>query len=62
MHSHFQTDDKGVFSTSLSKEYEIAAKTFQLSHEDLKKLCIDSIDAVFDESVQIQLRNIMLCA
>ncbi|KAK2723263.1 adenosine deaminase-like protein isoform X2 [Artemia franciscana] len=43
------TDDKGVFSTSLTKEYEIAAKTFKLTVEQMWKISYDSIDHIFGE-------------
>jgi adenosine deaminase len=53
------TDDKGVFSTTLSSEYERAAKSFNLSREDLQKLCLDSIDVVFDDAVKEHLRTLL---
>ncbi|KAM8860480.1 N6-Methyl-AMP deaminase [Synchiropus picturatus] len=51
------TDDKGVFSTDLSQEYQIAASTFNLSHEDVWSLSEQAIDCVFaPETVKQQLR------
>lgn len=44
-----QTDDKGVFSTSLSEEYQLAAVTFDLSPNDLWRLSQDSINYAFCE-------------
>ncbi|XP_031832823.2 adenosine deaminase-like protein [Nomia melanderi] len=41
------TDDKGVFHTSLSKEYEIASSTFGLGWEELMKLCASSVEYAF---------------
>ncbi|XP_071447267.1 N6-Methyl-AMP deaminase [Hetaerina americana] len=41
------TDDKGVFSTSLSDEYCIAAKTFELDNDQLWQLSYDSINYAF---------------
>ena len=41
------TDDSGVFSTSLSKEYEHAREAFQLSSDDLFTLANASIDHSF---------------
>lgn len=41
------TDDKGVFHTSLSQEYKIASSTFNLSREQLIKLCLSSVQYVF---------------
>ena len=45
-----QTDDKGVFATSLSEEYHIAAQTFSLNQDDVRKLSLEAIDAVFEEN------------
>ena len=53
-----QTDDKGVFATSLSKEFAIASSTFGLSKQQLWQLSYDSIDFIFaDVSVKNQLRR-----
>ncbi|KAK3926959.1 Adenosine deaminase-like protein [Frankliniella fusca] len=41
------TDDKGVFSTSLSKEFELAAKTFNLSSLELCNCVAMAINASF---------------
>lgn len=41
------TDDHGVFQTSLSKEYAIAAKAFSLSEDDLWTLTLHSVDYTF---------------
>ncbi|XP_076675439.1 adenosine deaminase-like protein isoform X2 [Andrena cerasifolii] len=41
------TDDKGVFHTSLSREYEIAGTTFDLGREQLVKLCVASVQYAF---------------
>ena len=41
------TDDQGVFQTSLSKEYAIAAQAFQLSQDDLWTLVLQSVDYTF---------------
>ncbi|XP_055323946.1 adenosine deaminase-like protein [Sitodiplosis mosellana] len=41
------TDDFGVFSTSLSKELQIASDTFNLSSDDLIKLSRGAIDCSF---------------
>lgn len=43
----YRTDDQGVFNTSLSKEYEKAANTFNLSIEELWKMSWNSIDYSF---------------
>uniref|UniRef100_A0A4W6CX03 N6-Methyl-AMP deaminase n=1 Tax=Lates calcarifer TaxID=8187 RepID=A0A4W6CX03_LATCA len=41
------TDDKGVFCTDLSQEYQLAASTFGLSHEAIWKLSHQAIDCIF---------------
>uniref|UniRef100_A0A8C5FQD0 N6-Methyl-AMP deaminase n=1 Tax=Gadus morhua TaxID=8049 RepID=A0A8C5FQD0_GADMO len=52
------TDDKGVFSTDLSQEYELAATTFGLSHEDVWKLSQQAIDCTFaPETLKQQLKQ-----
>ncbi len=46
-----QTDDKGVFSTSLSEEYALAAQSFNLSQKELWNMSFQAIDHVFEEEV-----------
>ncbi|XP_056428457.1 adenosine deaminase-like protein [Hyla sarda] len=41
------TDDKGVFATDLSLEYEIAAKTFNLSSQQIWELSNQAINYIF---------------
>ena len=41
------TDDSGVFSTSLSREYAIAAQAFGLSHAELWALAEGAIAHTF---------------
>lgn len=54
-----QTDDKGVFATSLSKEYLIAARTFGLSRQQLWQLSYDTINWIFaDNDVKDELRRV----
>lgn len=43
-----QTDDKGVFSTTLSEEYSIMARTFNLTEEQVWNLSFRSIDYIFE--------------
>ena len=51
------TDDKGVFTSSLSDEYLAAAKTFGLSKMDLWQLSYDSINYIFEhDSIKEHLR------
>lgn len=52
------TDDSGVFSTSLSKEFAIAAHAFQLSNVQLWQLSEAAIDHTFlKEEEKEQLRK-----
>jgi len=55
---YLQTDDKGVFATSLSREYALAAETFNLARENLWDLSYDSINYIFaDDVVKKHLRT-----
>ncbi|XP_029952042.1 adenosine deaminase-like protein [Salarias fasciatus] len=52
------TDDKGVFCTDLSQEYQLAASTFGLSRADVWKLSQQAIDCIFaPEAVKQQLKQ-----
>ncbi|KAL3867509.1 hypothetical protein ACJMK2_044708 [Sinanodonta woodiana] len=52
------TDDKGVFSTSLSEEYCLVAETFGLTRNDIWTLSYNSIDLIFaEEAVKQDLRS-----
>ncbi|XP_037538978.1 adenosine deaminase-like protein [Nematolebias whitei] len=52
------TDDKGVFCTDLSQEYQLAASTFELGHEAVWRLSQQAIDWVFaDEALKQQLKQ-----
>lgn len=52
------TDDKGVFSTTLSNEYSLAAETFNLSPEQIWSLSSDAVDYIFaDNDVKERLRK-----
>lgn len=53
-----QTDDKGVFCTDLSQEYQLAASTFGLSREAVWNLSEQAIDCIFaQDGVKQQLRH-----
>ena len=49
------TDDKGVFSTTLSEEYAIAGETFFLSHEELWQLALHAVDHIFELDLKNEL-------
>lgn len=52
------TDDKGVFCTDLSQEYQLAASTFDLSREAVWKLSHEAIDCIFaPDAVKQQLKQ-----
>lgn len=52
------TDDKGVFCTELSQEYQLAASTFGLSREAVWKLSQQAIDCIFTpDTVKQRLRE-----
>uniref|UniRef100_A0A8C3K0N8 Adenosine deaminase like n=1 Tax=Calidris pygmaea TaxID=425635 RepID=A0A8C3K0N8_9CHAR len=52
------TDDKGVFATDLSHEYELAAKTFSLTPSQMWDLSYESINYIFASSdVKSKLRE-----
>ncbi|KAL2712210.1 adenosine deaminase-like protein [Vespula squamosa] len=42
------TDDKGLYDTTLSKEFEIASTTFDLKKDDLINICKSSIECSFN--------------
>ena len=42
------TDDKGVFATTLSREYHLAADAFKLDYRSLWNLSVESINFIFD--------------
>lgn len=42
-----QTDDYGVFETTLSQEFEIATKSFELTGKDLERILLESVQHAF---------------
>ena len=53
-----QTDDKGVFATSLSEEYSLAAEAFNLNAEQLWQMSYQAIDFIFaGDDIKQQLRQ-----
>ncbi|EJK51662.1 hypothetical protein THAOC_29146 [Thalassiosira oceanica] len=42
------TDDAGIFATTLTREYALVAKAFHLSKIDLSNMLIDSVETIFD--------------
>ncbi|RVE71687.1 hypothetical protein OJAV_G00054180 [Oryzias javanicus] len=52
------TDDKGVFCTDLSQEYQLVASTFGLSQKEMWKLSQQAIDCIFaEDAVKQQLKK-----
>ncbi|XP_014298641.1 adenosine deaminase-like protein [Microplitis demolitor] len=52
------TDDKGVFDTTLSQEYKLAADYYNLTKDNLKQLVISSVDYAFvSKEEKIKLLN-----
>ena len=49
------TDDKGVFSTTLSEEYAIAGETFFLSQEQLRQLASHAVEHIFEHDLKNEL-------
>ncbi|TMW52276.1 hypothetical protein DOY81_002609 [Sarcophaga bullata] len=41
------TDDSGVFDTTLSDEFKLAVKYYQLNREDIYKLSLNAVEAAF---------------
>lgn len=54
------TDDKGVFSTSLSQEYRICAETFHLSASKMSSLALNACQYIFSDSARKLLNNKLL--
>lgn len=53
------TDDKGVFSTTLSEEYVIASQTFSLSQQELLQLACSAVDYIFEtDSIKEELKKL----
>lgn len=53
------TDDKGVFSTSLSEEYAIVGRVFSLNQYQLKTLAAEAINHIFDnDSLKSELSKV----
>ena len=51
------TDDRGVFRTSLSKEYYSVAKAYQLTRADVVRLARMAIHYVFDKNMKSQVER-----
>lgn len=55
---YWQTDDKGVFATDLSQEYQLVAQTFNLTQSQVWDLSYESINYIFaSESIKSELRR-----
>lgn len=55
-----QTDDKGIFATSLSEEYYIASQTLSLSKRKLFELSLLAVDHIFDEDIKQDLKKLWI--
>lgn len=54
----FQTDDKGVFCSNLSNEFQLAVEYCGLTETDVFRVCENAIAAAFcSEQVKSQLRK-----
>lgn len=54
----WQTDDKGIFATHLSQEYQLAAETFNLTQSQVWDLSYESINYIFaSDSTRSELRR-----
>ncbi|XP_075972675.1 adenosine deaminase-like protein [Anticarsia gemmatalis] len=54
------TDDKGVFSTSLSQEYRICAETFNLTPSKLARLSLNACQYIFADDTRKMLNDKLL--
>ncbi|GFT87935.1 adenosine deaminase-like protein [Nephila pilipes] len=52
------TDDKGIFNTTLSKEYCLASNHYSLTKEDMFNLSYDSINYIFSDDKKDELRTL----
>ena len=48
------TDDSGIFSTTLTKEYILVMKGYSLSESDLTRIIVNSVQHIFDPSEEIK--------
>jgi len=51
------TDDSGIFCTTLTKECLLISKVFELDEKKLSDIILDSVDHVFDDDIMTRLRN-----
>lgn len=51
------TDDSGIFCTTLTKEYLLISKVFELDEKKLSEIILDSVDHVFDDGIKARLRR-----
>ena len=55
-----QTDDKGVFATSLSREYEICVNTFSLTSSQTARLALNACQYIFADNARKMLNDKLL--
>ncbi len=51
------TDDSGIFCTTLTKECLLISKVFELDVKKLSEIILDSVDHVFDDDIKARLRD-----
>ncbi|KAL7490818.1 hypothetical protein ACHAWT_000460 [Skeletonema menzelii] len=51
------TDDSGIFCTTLTKEYLLIAKVFEFDEKKLEEIVLDSLDHAFDDDIKARLRE-----
>ncbi|XP_026745954.1 adenosine deaminase-like protein [Trichoplusia ni] len=54
------TDDKGVFATSLSREYQICVKTFAMTYSQAARLSLNACQYVFADNTRKMLNDKIL--
>jgi len=52
------TDDTGVFGTSLSREYALVCEAFHFGNETVSQIAMDAVDQIFDAQIKDQLKDI----
>ncbi|KAF2489936.1 Metallo-dependent hydrolase [Lophium mytilinum] len=53
------TDDVGVFESPLSEEYRLAAEHFELTKDDVRKLCEGAVETIFGSEAEKERLRVM---